>query len=58
MNRIKLWMCLPLVLLAGCEDLNPMKERFQNIQDPTERGLACVAAAIVIAAVLRAIFNR
>lgn len=39
------------VALSGCTQGNP------TATDPTERGLSYVATAIVIAAVLRGIFN-
>ena len=43
-----------LLLLAGCAGATG------NMQatDPTERGLSYVAAAIVTAAIIRAIFNK
>lgn len=43
-----------LVLLTGCAGAtgNP------SATDPTERGLSYIAAAIITAAVIRAIFNK
>jgi len=53
-----MWACLPLLLLAGCDELNPIKDEFLTISDPTERGLAYVATAIIIAACVRAVMNK
>jgi len=58
LRRMWMWACLPLLLLAGCDELNPIKDEFLTISDPTERGLAYVATAIIIAACVRAVMNK
>ena len=49
--RYALW--FPLVLSGCAGSLGSI-----NATDPTERGLSYVAAAIVTAAILRALFNK
>ena len=55
-NRIlKTVSCVAVMLCVGCS--STIRESASSIVDPTERGLMYVATAIVIGAVLRAIFN-
>ena len=49
-----LWVIGMVVLLVGCVGATGN----MSADDPTERGLSYIAAAIVTAAVLRAIFNK
>lgn len=55
-------MYLLSVALTGCaaieQEYNSGKDWIFSIQDPTERGLAYIAAAILMSAIIRAIANR
>jgi hypothetical protein len=44
--------------LALCNCSNIIKDAAAGISDPTERGLMYVATAIVLAAVIKALFNK
>lgn len=48
--------------LVGCaeieRDIEVKQQAIMAIQDPTERGLAYIAASIIIAAIIRGIFNK
>jgi len=50
----KAFFILPTIFLIGCDGA------MGNIKadDPTERGMSYIAAAIVTAAIIRAIFNK
>jgi hypothetical protein len=50
---MKLWsICLPF--LAGCNEI----PRYFGAIGPVERGCSYIAAAIIVAAIIRAIFNK
>jgi len=55
MSKIRLAVVSALLFCAvGCSAVtgNP------GASDPTERGLSCIAVAIVAAAIVRAVFNK
>lgn len=52
---------LIFLLASGCgisENIEAKKQAVMAIQDPTERGLAYIAIAILLAGLMRAIYNK
>ena len=63
MKKIKKWAlvfvpCM-IMLCVGCsKEVDSFNEKIAATSDPTERGLLYVAAAIVVAAIIRGIMNK
>jgi len=58
----KIAITITILLLTGCAEIKQSYSEFislgMGIEDPTERGLAYVAIAIIISAVIRGFLNK